>query len=61
MQRPDAKPSSFNASDFIFDPGKQVYLCPQGKELTCHARNQINRYRTYIIYHAMWKIGPSVL
>jgi len=29
-----------------------VYLCPQGKELTCHARNQTNRYRTYDIYHA---------
>ncbi len=29
-----------------------MYLCPQGKELTCHARNQTNRYRTYDIYHA---------
>jgi hypothetical protein len=29
-----------------------VYRCPQGKELTCHARNQVNRYRTYDIYHA---------
>ena len=36
----------------MFDPGKQVYICPQGKELTCHARNQTNRYRTYDIYHA---------
>jgi transposase len=51
-QRPAAKPSLFTASDFSFDPSKQVYLCPQGKELTCHARNQINRYRTYDIYHA---------
>jgi len=50
--RPDAKPSLFTAADFSFDPQKQVYLCPQGKELTCHARNQINRYRTYDIYHA---------
>jgi hypothetical protein len=50
--RSDAKPSLFTASDFSFDPSKQVYLCPQGKELTCHARNQVNRYRTYDIYHA---------
>src|SRR5215210_651330 len=51
-QRPDTKPGLFTASDFSFDPTKQVYLCPQGKELTCHARNQTNRYRTYDIYHA---------
>jgi transposase len=51
-QRPDAKPGLFTASDFSFDPDKQVYRCPQGKELTCHARNQINRHRTYDIYHA---------
>ena len=51
-QRPDAKPSLFTASDFSFDPSKQVYRCPQGKELTCHARNQTNRFRTYDIYHA---------
>jgi len=50
--RPDAKPSLFTTSDFSFDPSKQVYLCPQGKELTCHAHNQTNRYRTYDIYHA---------
>jgi len=29
-----------------------VYVCPQGKELTCHARNQTNRYRTYDICQA---------
>lgn len=51
-QRPDAKPGLFTAADFTFHPDKQVYLCPQGKELTCHARNQTNRYRTYDIYHA---------
>jgi len=51
-QRPDAKPSPFSASDFSFDASKQVYLCPQGKELTCHAHNQVNRYRTYDVYHA---------
>jgi hypothetical protein len=51
-QRPDTKPSLFTTADFSFDLDKQVYLCPQGKELTCHARNQINRYRTYDIYHA---------
>jgi transposase len=52
QQRPDTKPSLFTAADFSFDPDKQVYVCPQGKELTCHARNQVNRYRTYDIYHA---------
>jgi hypothetical protein len=51
-QRPDAKPRPFTTADFSFDPDRQVYRCPQGKELTCHARNQINRYRTYDIYHA---------
>jgi hypothetical protein len=52
QQRPAAKPGLFTASDFSFDPSKQVYLCPQGNELTCHARNQTNRHRTYDIYHA---------
>ena len=51
-QRPDAKSKRFTASDFSFDPVKQVYLCPGGKELTCHARNQVNRHRTYDLYHA---------
>jgi hypothetical protein len=50
--RSDAKSSLFTTSDFSFDPGKQVYLCPQGKELTCYARNQTNRYRTYDLYRA---------
>jgi transposase len=52
QQRPDTKPGLFTAADFSFDPDKQVYRCPQGKELTCHARNQVNRYRTYDVYHA---------
>ncbi|MEO5887322.1 MAG: transposase [Anaerolineales bacterium] len=51
-QRPAAKPSQFSASDFSFDANKQVYLCPQGKELTCHARNQTNRFRIYDLYRA---------
>src|SRR5215207_5896333 len=51
-QQPDAKPNPFTIADFSFDPDKQVYRCPQGKELTCHARNQTNRYRTYDVYHA---------
>ena len=51
-QRPDARPSLFTTADFSFDASKQVYLCPQGKELTCHAHDQVNRYRTYDIYHA---------
>ena len=51
-QRSDAKSSLFTTADFSFDPGKQVYLCPQGKELTCYARNQTNRHRTYDFYRA---------
>ena len=51
-QRPDAKLGLFTTADFSFDPDKQVYRCPQGKELNCHARNQTNRYRTYDVYHA---------
>lgn len=51
-QRPNPKPQLFSISDFSFDPSKQVYRCPHGKELTCHAHNQINRYRTYDVYHA---------
>lgn len=42
----------FSAADFILDASKRVYLCPNGKELTCHARGQVNRYRTYDLYHA---------
>jgi transposase len=51
-QRPAAKPNLFTVSDFSFDANQQVYRCPQGKELTRHARNQVNRYRTYDIYQA---------
>jgi hypothetical protein len=51
-QRPDAKPRLFTTADFSFDASKQVYRCPHGKELTCHARNQVNRHRTYDLYHA---------
>jgi transposase len=51
-QRPATKPGTFTIADFSFDETQQVYLCPQGKELTCHAHNQRNRYRTYDIYHA---------
>ena len=51
-QLPAAKSSLFSSSDFSFVSTKQVYLCPAGKELTCHARNQTNRYRTYDVYRA---------
>jgi len=47
-----SKPKQFTAADFPFDATRQVYRCPHGKELTCHARGQINRLRTYDIYHA---------
>ena len=42
----------FSAADFSYDDNKRVYCCPNGKELSCHARNQVNRHRTYDIYHA---------
>jgi transposase len=51
-QRQASKTRKFTAADFTFDESKQTYLCPQGKELTCSARNQRNRYRLYDIYHA---------
>ena len=51
-QRPETKTTTFTLADFVFDADKQVYICPQGKLLTCHARNQVNRHRTYDIYHA---------
>lgn len=47
-----SKTRKFTAVDFTFDEEKQTYLCPQGKELICKARNQRNRYRLYDIYHA---------
>ncbi len=51
-KKADAKSSPFSAADFTYDESKRVYLCPNGKELKCHARNQVNRHRTYDIYHA---------
>lgn len=49
----DTSPKSkFTASDFSFDATRQVYLCPHGKELSCHARGHVNRHRTYDLYHA---------
>ena len=51
-QPPDLKPRLFSVSDFSLNATKQVYLCPHGKALTCHAHHQINRYRTYDVYHA---------
>ena len=51
-KKADAKSSPFSAADFSYDESKRVYLCPNGKELKCHARNQVNRHRTYDVYHA---------
>jgi hypothetical protein len=51
-RRPEARPSLFTPADFSYDESKQVYLCPNGKELRCHARNQSNRFRTYDVYQA---------
>ena len=46
------KPCPFSTPDFSYDENKQVYRCPNGKELKCYARGQVNRYRTYDLYHA---------
>lgn len=51
-QRPEKREAPFSLEDFKFDPARQVYTCPQGKELSCHAHNQRNRHRIYDIYHA---------
>ena len=51
-QRQAARSGTFTAADFSFNAANQTYTCPQGKELTCHAHNQRNRYRLYDIYHA---------
>jgi len=51
-KKDNAKSSPFSADDFTYDESKRVYLCPNGKELKCHAHNQVNRYRTYDVYHA---------
>ena len=46
------KPRPFSTADFSYDENQRVYLCPNGKELKCHAHNQVNRHRTYDVYHA---------
>lgn len=46
------KEAPFSVEDFKFEAARQIYICPQGKELTCHAHNQRNRHRMYDIYHA---------
>ena len=51
-RRPGTKEKTFTAVDFIFDPARQFYLCPQGKVLKRAASNQPNRYRVYDIYRA---------
>lgn len=50
--RSGTKPPLFSALDFSFDADKQVYLCPHQKELACHARKQIRRFRIYDVYRA---------
>jgi len=46
------KPRPFSTADFSYDENQRVYRCPNGKELKCYARGQVNRYRTYDLYHA---------
>lgn len=51
-QRPEKKNEPFSVEDFQLDTARGVYICPEGKNLTLHARNQRNRHRIYDIYHA---------
>ena len=51
-KKADAKSSPFSAADFTYDENQRLYRCPNGKVLKCHARNQVNRHRTYDVYHA---------
>ena len=53
QQQSGTKPSLFTASDFLFDPDKQVYLCPQGKELTCHGRLTGQSHKTGVDLSAL--------
>jgi transposase len=46
------KPRPFSTADFSYDEILRGYRCPNGKELKCYAHNQVNRYRTYDLYHA---------
>lgn len=46
------KPRPFSIADFSYDENQCVYRCPNGKDLKCYARGQLNRYRTYDLYHA---------
>lgn len=50
--RPTKQETKFSEADFRFDAFRQVFVCPQGKLLTCKARNQRNRYRVYDVYRA---------
>lgn len=49
------EPHHFSAADFSYDANQGVYRCPNGKVLKCYARGQVNRYRTYDLYHAHTK------
>ena len=51
-KKADVRSGPFSAADFTYAESQQVYLCPNGKELKCHARNQVNRHRRYDVYHA---------
>jgi len=46
------KARPFSTADFSYDENQCVYRCPNGKVLKCYAHNQVNRYRTYDLYHA---------
>ncbi len=51
-QRQEKKAELFSLEDFKFDADRQVYTCPQGKELTCRTHSHRIGYRLYDIYHA---------
>lgn len=51
-KRSDINAKPFSAGDFTYDEVKQAYVCPNGKELKRHARNQVNRHRVYDVYQS---------
>ncbi|MGQ9898534.1 MAG: transposase [Acidobacteriota bacterium] len=52
-QRPETKTAPFTPAGTLFlMRTNRLYRCLNGKELAVHARNQVNRHRTYDVYHA---------
>lgn len=51
-ERSREREARFSLADFTYEAERQVYRCPNGKELTCRARQQVKRYRSYAVYQA---------